>query len=177
MRTRVVRLRHADGDVACAWFDGNTGETFIFGKQPEDLTTEVEADDFAPINSCRFMARGSVLKTNQFREETITTTSPWETSGNLKWCRFTIQEDNTLGFCLDTMNTNHRMIGPHRLILQPNETQTLNIVGYLCTAEGNILINGEAVSDREIITLSGASISITAGPNGAQVGAIEVEHL
>lgn len=177
MRTRVARLKKVGGDVAIAWFMGDTGETFIFGSPPLDLSTEVEADDYEPLISCRFMVRGSVTKTNQFREEIITPTTPFETTGNLKWCRFTIREDDTVGFCLDTTNVNHRVIAPYRFILAPNESMTLSIVGFVVAADGTITINNEAVGDREIVTLSGTTVTIVAGPEGAQVGALEIEHI
>jgi hypothetical protein len=175
MRTRLNRLRLPDGDVAVAFFIGDTGESIIFGEQPTHV--EVEADDYVPTNDCRFMVSGSILKTNTFREDLITTSTPFQTTHNAHWSRMTIQEDGTVGYCLDTFNTNHRMLAPHRLILGPNESTTLSILGFLSVAEGDIDIDGQPIVGDEIITLSGTPVTINAGSNGAQVGAIEIEYI
>jgi hypothetical protein len=55
MRTRVVRLRCAGGDVSAAWFIGDNDESFDFGDVPEDLSTEVETDDLQ--NSLRMATK------------------------------------------------------------------------------------------------------------------------
>lgn len=176
MRTRVARLNSAGGTVGVAWFMGDTGESFLFGKQPEDLSTEVEADDYQPIIGCRFMASGSVIKENQFRQVTISQNSEFEETGNLDWCRFTIQEDNTIGFCLDISNPKYRFVRPHRVNLGAWETQTLGIFGYLAVASGSITVDGREVAAREIVTLTGVDVEIKAGAEGAQVGAMELEY-
>jgi hypothetical protein len=176
MRIRLTRLKSAGGIVAAAWFIGDKNESFYFGDVPEDLSTEVEADDYQPLPSCRFVVSGSVLKKNQFRETTISHDSPFEETGNLKWCRFTILEDNTIGFCLDMQNTRYRLVKPHRLNLTPDKSVKLAVFGYLCAAEGEIVIDGKEIEFKEVVSLTGAEIEITAGPAGAQVGVLEVEY-
>lgn len=177
MRTRVAKLASSGGVVAVAWFTGDKDESFLFGNKPEDLSVEVKEDDYRPLEACRFMVSGSVLKQNQFREDIITTDTPFHTTGNLEWCRFTILEDKTIGYCLDISNSKYRFVAPHRLNLEPNETRTFAVFGYLCPASGSISIDGRPIAAREIVTLSGTEVEITAGDEGAQVGALELEYV
>ena len=172
MRTRVHRLKGQG--VACAWFFMNQGETFVMGNEAEAAKHPFVTA--APVKESRFVLSGKVLIEDQLTSLEMTREDRMAKVANPFAARITAAaEGESSFFCLGTVNPNHTVVDVHEWILAPNEEVTITVNGFLAVAENSVIINGDDIQIREIIRLKGNTLTMTAGPEGAVVGAIEVQ--